>query len=148
MTLLNQIRTIIDEPNGPKFWPNAQLYDATNEASIEVLGSGQFDLTTATITATASSVFVTLPESIMIPKFILDTANVELPKTTYAALERDSVGWTTATSTQHLAFVEFDFQTLQLYPIVGSAVVYRVIGVPYPVEISAGTEDLTQNDMV
>jgi len=148
VTLLNQVRLIIDEPNGPKFWPNTQLYDAINEASIEVLGSGQFDVSTATITATASAVYVALPTTIMIPKMLLSTDNIELPKTTYAALERDSVGWGTATGTSHVACVEFDCQTLQLYPIVSTAVVYKVVGIPYPVEITTGVEDIVANDMV
>jgi hypothetical protein len=148
VTLLNQVRLIIDEPNGPKFWPNAQLYDAINESSIEVLGSGQFDLSTATITATANAVYITMPVGIMIPKLIINPTNECLPKTTYAAMERDGFGWGTATGTRHEAFVEFDCQTIQLYPIVPTPVVYRVVGVPYPNEITAGVEDLAANEII
>jgi hypothetical protein len=148
VTLLNQVRLIIDEPNGPKFWPNTQLYDAINEASIEVLGSGQFDMSTATITASANAVYLTLPTTIMIPKMLIGTDNVELPKTTYAALERDGIGWGTATGTSHVACVEFDCQTLQLYPIVNTPVVYRVVGIPYPTEITTGVEDIAANDII
>ena len=150
MTLLNQVRLIIDEPNAAKFWPNAQLYDAINESSIEVLGSGQFEVTTATVTATASAQFMTLPSTIMIPKFILTTGTQsrELPKTTYAEFERDSANWGTATGTEHIAFVEYDYSSVQLYPIVGSAIVYQVVGIPYPTEITTGTEDMSTNDMI
>jgi hypothetical protein len=150
MTLLTQVRLIIDEPSGPKFWPNQQIYDAINESSIEVLGSGQFELTTATMTATASASYAMLPTTIMIPKFILSTGTEgrELPKTTYAALEQESLYWGTATGTEHIAFVEYDYESVRLFPIVGTAIVYRVIGVPYPTEVAVGVEDMGTNDMV
>jgi hypothetical protein len=141
---------IIDEPGGPKFWPNQQIYDAINESSIEVLGSGQFELTTATITATASALYVNLPTSIMIPKFIVSTGTTgrELPKTTYAALERESLYWGTSTGTEHIAFVEYDYDAIRLFPIVGTAVAYKVIGVPYPTEVTASVEDMSTSAMI
>lgn len=146
MTLVTQIKTIIDEPNASKFWPIAQVYDAANEASIEVLGSGQYDLMTATITATASQVFVTVPSTLMIPKFVLTTSNDALPKTTEAALEREGPNWGTATNTAPIAFLEVDQTTIQIYPIVTTSVEYRFVGVPYPTEITTGVEDFTSNE--
>ncbi len=150
MTLLAQVRLIIDEPSAAKFWPNQQLYDAVNEASIEVLGSGQFQLTTATMTVTASAQYATLPTTIMVPKFILSTGTQgrELPKTTYANMEQDSPQWGTATGTEHIAFLEYDVETIQIYPIVGSAVVYHVLGIPYPTEIGLGVEDMSTDGSI
>lgn len=146
MTLLNQVKTIIDEPGASKFWPLQQVYDAINESSIEVLGSGQYEITTATITATASTTFITLPTSIMTPKFVLNTNNSEIPKTTFADLEREGPGWGTATGTAPIAFIDVDINTIQIYPIVGSAVEYRIVGVPYPTEVTLGVEDFTQEE--
>lgn len=143
MSLVSQVQIIIDEPSGPKFWPLAQLYDAINESSVEVLGSAQQEITTATVTASASATYLALPTTIMIPKFLLSTSGREIPMTNYGAMEQDSPNWGTATGTEIIAFMEFDVNNLRLYPIVTTPKVYYVVGVPYPTEVTTGVDDFT-----
>jgi hypothetical protein len=81
-TLCDQIRTLIDETSSAVFWPNAHIYDAANEAVMDVYAEVQPVEGTSTMTFTTSGDLFALPETdLMVPKYLVLAPGVTVTQT-------------------------------------------------------------------
>ena len=74
MSLVSDTQELINDSG--VFWPAQQIYDALNESMLEVWEDLELHTGTATMTATASAEFVSIPSTILSPKTI-SHGNVE-----------------------------------------------------------------------
>lgn len=142
MSLYSEVKTLVDEPGSGVFWADAQVYDAINEAQIEVYATTKWALTTATITCTASAEQATVPLTLMIPQFFLNTSG-RLPTTSFAQLENYSRLWRRANADVPKHFVKFGFDRVRPFPLAASTTTFQLVGVSWPAQIEDGTLDIT-----
>lgn len=151
MAIVAEIQILLDDTAGV-FWTDQHVYDAANQAQMEVWAELRQDITVATITVTASQEFVTIPATIMIPQRIVSVSTdtkLEWYVTTHAKLEQDNREWRAEGVSYPKWFVVFDYNTLQLHPKPDATYEYEVWGVRYPpTEITVGTEDITAEKMI
>jgi len=142
MGIVTDVRQLINETSAV-FWTDQQVYDSINGAQLELWAESGAFWGTATITATASGVTVSLPESsVMIPKFIVGTSGKEY-LTTYADLERNTKAWKATGVGEPKWWVLWDVLTLKPYPRSDSTRTYVVHGIAWPTEVSASVTDIT-----
>lgn len=141
MSLVGEVRQLLNETAGPVFWTDLKIYDACNEALMWVWGENKWQLTTSTMTFTASADLVALPSTLFIPQQIFGTDG-QYFETTLNLVEEWDRGWKSATPAYPREFIPWDVQTVRAYPKPDQTYTFRVGGVGYPSEIGAGNEDL------
>ena len=144
MSLVSDIRELLDESGGAVFWVEEQLYDAANEAVLDVFASLRQEYGTATITTTASVADYNIPATIMLPQYITGTGRKYFP-TTLAKLEQYNRQWKETTVGYPKHWVLNDVNSVMAYPTPDAAYLFVVHGVPWPSvgEIADGAEDIT-----
>lgn len=144
MTLIAEVRELLDESTGSTFWVEEQIYDALNEAIVDVYSNTRHEYGTATITFTASNAYLALPSSLMIPQYIVGTKGRYFP-TTKAKLEQWNRDWRAEGEDYPKHFVVTDIDTIMAFPAPDLAYEFTVHGVPWPScgEIADGAEDIT-----
>jgi hypothetical protein len=135
MTLATDLQTILDESGAGTFWPLAQLYDAGNEAQLEVFASVKPQLASAELALAEGDGVVTLPTTLLIPQYILMDGKKYLPTTT-GRLERYSTSWLNAPAATPEAFILWDWEHLRVWPTTAAATTLTIWGVPYPTEFA------------
>lgn len=146
MAIVAEIQTLLDDSSGV-FWLDQHVYDAANQAQMEVWSELRQDVIVSTVTVTASQEFVSVPATIMIPQRIVNVSTdtkIEWYVTTRAKLEQDDRQWRLWDNTQPRWFVLYDYETLRLVPQPDATYEYEIWGVRYPpTQIEVGTEDIT-----
>lgn len=144
MTLISEIREVLDESGGAVFWVEEQLYDAVNEVILEVYAGLRCEYGTATITTTASTASYVLPSSIWLPQYITGTGKKYFP-TTLVKLEQYNREWKATSVGYPKHWVLNDVDSVMAYPVPDATYLFVVHGVPWPTvgEIKDGTEDIT-----
>jgi hypothetical protein len=144
MSLVSEVRELLDESGGAVFWVSEQIYDALNEAILDAYASTRQEFGTATITFTASNADVNLPLSIWIPQTIVGTKGRYFP-TTQAKLEQFSRRWKDTKPGYPKHFVLNDYYSIMAYPTPDAAYEFVVSGVPWPMcgEVVDGNENPT-----
>lgn len=141
MSVVTEVQTLLDDSG--VFWLAQHVYDASNEAQLYVWEELRHDITTQTLTVSASTTLVTLPTSIYIPQRII-RAQFEWFPTTYLELERDSRLWRSVNPSTPVWFVNWDAEHLRPYPLASAEIEFTIEGVSYPgTEITTGTEDIS-----
>ena len=144
MSLVDDVRTLVDEPTGGVFWTDQHVYDAINweliRAYFDEKGTRKI---TASMTITSSSPFVGLPATIAIPTFIVFGGQEYWP-TSYTELERWQENWRGEDAAQPKAFIPWDHRTFRVWPQADATYVMTVHGLAYPTEIAAGNLDITE----
>lgn len=169
MTLIGLVRLLIDQATGTGtlndypvpgdiFWPAQQLYDATNEVMDDYWPQAArqpipVQLATAALvvgTGTDIYLFDSTGDTIMIPTFVvLNTmiANASIDQKYFTSdqtkLEQWSRNWRGSTPAQPRAFILWDALHLRCFPTPDQTYTFTVFGVPWPVELGTGTEDIT-----
>lgn len=146
MSLVSELRILLDDTG--TFWTDNHIYDALNEALLEAHTKNNWIISTANWVVPADGTFITLPTSIMIPMKIVGTAG-ELYPSGFSWLEADSREWgLRETSEEPEHFVLWDAETLIPYPTPTSTHTLRIVGVPWPTEITSTSTDITAEDRI
>ena len=161
--------TIIDDPTaGDIFFPSQQIYDAANEAVTDFWATaGRQDVPIQLATATATPLVVGTGTdiypldnvSLMIPTFVtLNTmlgsgAGGELINQKYfisdrTKLEQYARDWRNNQQAQPKWFILWDAWNLRVFPTPDQTYTFTLWGVPWPNEISTGTEDITVDQIL
>lgn len=144
MSLVSEIRELLDESGGAVFWVTEQLYDAANEAVLDVYASLRQEYGTATITTTASTADYNIPATIMLPQYITGTGKKYFP-TTLAKLEQYNRQWKETAVGYPKHWVLNDVNSVMSYPAPDATYEFVIHGVPWPSvgEIADTAEDIT-----
>jgi hypothetical protein len=142
MSLVSDVQILLDESGGAVFWLDSQLYDALNEALVELYASTKPLKTSTEIFIPAGAGLVPLPTTYLIPLYIED-ADKRYDFTTLANLERLTRGWRGTPADIPQEFVMWDQFTVRPYPRADNDYIYTLWGVPYPTEISLFNQDVT-----
>lgn len=145
MSLVTDVRTLIDEVSGGVFWTDQHVYDACNwevtRAYFDEKGSRR---ESATITITAASPFVGIPATIAIPHYIIYGEREYWPSS-YETLERYDQKWRTASVGQPKAFIVWDHRTFRVWPQADATYEMKVFGIQWPDEIGAANLDVDED---
>lgn len=173
LTLIAMVRLLIDQATGTGgvplndypvsgdiFWPSQQLYDATNEVMIDYWGalgnqSMPIALTSATFTVTTGAdIFPFAFNTIMQPSYIvlntssgtgasMQTINQKYWISDVTKFEQFNNNWRMYPPSQPRWFSVFDAFNIRVFPQASQTYTFEMYGVPWPVELATGTEDIT-----
>ncbi len=156
MSLLIDLQIEIDETAGPTFYVIDQVYDALNQAQLEVWSNlKQWQLTSATMAIAPGTAITTLPlTSVMIPQYVIYvTQGVKIFPTTYAMLQDWQSGWMNEPPARPNWMVLWDAEHLRWFPPPDITYNFVLYGTPWPTEVTAatidaGTDPLTADPLV
>lgn len=174
MTLIGLVRLLIDQATGTGtlndypvtgdiFWPAQQLYDAANEVLDDYWPQAARQLVPvqlATIPLVVSSgtdiyKFDSTGTTIMIPTFLIlntTTAGSTIDQKYWTGdltkLEQWSRNWRGSTPAQPRVFMMWDGLHMRAFPSPDQTYTFTLYGVPWPTEMSTGTEDIATLDPI
>ena len=144
MSLVTDVRTLLDETSGGVFWTDQHVYDAINQELLRAYFKERgARLASANMVCYTGNEFVQLPSTIAIPRYIV-YAGKEYWPTSYEELERYSQKWVGATAGQPKSFVVWDHRFFRVWPEPDADYTVEVWGIPWPTEIAAGNEDISE----
>lgn len=154
MSLVSELRILLDEQAGGVFWTDSQVYNALNRAQLDVWAASNWDSIKTTFTVNSTGDIFSFNSSIMIPQYFVIN-NKEYFPSTMAKLEqyvRSSSGvgsWRNTKAAQPFWFIQFDATRFRVYPKPDATYSFDLWGVRYPPsEISATTADITAPELV
>jgi len=139
MSVVDDVRILINDTG--VFWPDQAVYDAINEAQIELLAETKWAVSTSTIVLPANTDIFTLPPAIMIPQHV-ESAGQRWHPTTQARLEGWSQCWRNEPNAQPQAFVLWDASHMRVFPKPDHPYIFQFAGIPWPTEVSAANPDV------
>ena len=142
MSFISDLRLQLDEGSATFFTDN-HLYNAANEALIEVWADAKPDLTSSSIVVTVGQDIISLPiNDVMIPQYIVGPKG-ECWVSSQADVERYNFDWRQDQSrSQPKFFIPWGHSKVRLYPKPDTTYTYTLWGVAWPTELSAGNQDL------
>jgi hypothetical protein len=176
MTLIGLVRLLIDQATGTGtlndypvagdiFWPSQQLYDAANEVMVDYwaqLGNQQtpIQLTNTTfVVSTGTEIFPFASTVIMTPTYVVlntttgsGAASYTINQTYWISdvtkFEQFNNNWRNYPAGQPKWFAVFDAFNIRVFPLPDQTYTFTLFGVPWPTELSTGTEDITCDAML
>lgn len=145
MSIVSDIRIQVDEAAGSTFFTAEHIYDAANEAVLEVYSRAKPNLTSVNWPVNTGDDLVFLPPGIMVPQQIIIN-NLEYWPTTQAKLEQFSRSWRGEALALPKWFVLWDALRMRLFPRPDQAYDFTMWGVPWPEEINASNLDIASMD--
>lgn len=131
---LENIRTYINDPEGVTY-PDAHLFDAMNEALLDLHVDSKTILATATWTATTSADLIATPPTLMVPQSVIYDGKPYF-FSTQAELERWSSNWRGTPLGQPRWFVRWSADYIRVWPRPDQTYVFKVIGVGWPTQLT------------
>ena len=135
MSNLSQVRSYINDANGI-FYVDSHVLDHMNDCHLYTWWDTSPQLTTATVTLTASQDLLTLPSTIMIPRY-LEYNNRRYWVSSHSELEDYSINWKSEGVGLPKWLIIWDAERLRLFPRPDSAYVMQLVGVGWPTELTA-----------
>jgi hypothetical protein len=147
MSIITDIQLQVDETQGPVFWEIEQLYDAANQAQLNVWSSlKDWQRGTSTMTVTTGQDLVAFDTTtIMIPQFIIYNG-VKIFPTTHAMLQDWQNNWKNEGLGRPNWVVLWDAEHFRLFPRPDQTYNFVVWGTPWPTEITDGNHDIVGVD--
>ena len=154
MSATTDLQTIINDQG--TFWPQQQLLDAINEAQFAIYAETKWAITTASLVLSSNADIITIPSSILIPRWIEGTnCNFQPPvikrffPTTMRNLEHFLRTWRGDNLGQPTYFVQWDATHWRVFPRPdalgsgpGGTYLFTVFGVGFPREITDSSTSL------
>lgn len=148
MSIVTQVQTVLND-NGV-FWPQAQLFDAINEAQMWVYAQTKWQRIPATLNVTQAQDLVIIPPSLLIPGWVEGTRTnidnsttiVRFFPTTQRELEHFLRTWRGQQLDQPGYFSLWDAFHFRLFPRPDKAYTYTIWGIGYPSEITNSVQDV------
>jgi hypothetical protein len=142
VTIIEEVKTAIGEENESIFWTAEHIYDALNEAHIEMNATLKNSIITVPWVVEAGDDLVEIPTEIMIPKQIEDTSRTFFI-TTPAKLEQESLGWRGTPAGVPGWFVLWDAFRIRVWPRADNDYQYNMVGIPWKTEFSGSYDDIS-----
>jgi hypothetical protein len=139
MSLLTDLRILLDESGTSVFWVTNHLLDALNEAHLNNWITTKYQLTTTPFIVHAGATSITLPDEILIPQLIEDSTT-EYWVSSLAQLEQYQADWRAATPSIPKWFIRIDARTLMPWPMPDYSYQYTMVGIGWPTEITEDSE--------
>lgn len=148
MSLVSEIRILIDEQSGGVFWTDSQVYNAANEAQIDVWAASGWDTIKTNFIVNPGDDLVAYDPVLMIPQYFLLNNKKYFP-TTMAKLEQYDRQWKGTNRQQPKWFAQFDHTRFRVFPSPDAIYSFDLWGLRYPpTEISALALDITAPELV
>lgn len=138
MALVDEVRKLLGEASAV-FWADAQIRDAINEAQVCVYADHPriFEASTS-LNVDGDYDFVSIPSSIMIPRYITSSDNEQYFNfISHADLEEHSGSWMDTSTGTPEAFVVWSAEYLRIWPRPDASYSYTLVGTPWPTECTA-----------
>lgn len=143
MDLVADVKELVDDAG--VFYTNAHIYDAINEATLNLWALLKHDQVSEDIMVTAGQEYVSIPARIMIPRRI-GSRGIERFPVSLGDLERYDKAWRGATPGHPQWFAIWDAETFRIWPKADATYLYVVEGQGYPsAEVSGSTLDIATN---
>jgi len=144
MSLVSDVRTLLDETSGGTFWTDDHVYDAINQELLRAYFKERgARITSADMNCWTGNEFAALPQTIAIPRYIT-YAGKEYWPSSYEELERYEQKWMGATAGQPKAFIVWDHRFFRVWPEPDADYTVQVWGIPWPTEIGASVQDISE----
>jgi hypothetical protein len=154
MSIVVQVQTILNDQGA--FWPTQTVIDAVNEAQFHVYAETRWAITTATISLTTNQDIITIPPTIIIPKWIEGVnSNFQPPvvkrffPSTMRELENFLRQWRGQQQGQPGYFVLWDATHWRVFPRPDSlgpnldgSYPFTIYGIGFPAEIVDNVADI------
>jgi hypothetical protein len=142
MTLVEQVRMLLDEAGGGVFWTDSHVLDALNQVQILTLPLlPQPALVSVPWIVEAGTDLASWPPTIMIPKYVEDTSR-QFFVTTPTKLEQYSKGWRGTAPGIPEYFVLWDAGRVRLWPRPDQDYQYTLVGIGWGTELTTSTTDI------
>jgi len=141
MSIFTDTRLILNE-SSTVFWSDDQVYDAINQAQIDLYTDSEVKLSTSTMTAGAGVSLVAIPSGIMIPKYITGLGR-DFFITTQTKLEQHNKDWFATPPGYPKHWIQMGATILRPYPRPDITYEFDIIGAPWPTEVTASQQDIT-----
>ena len=142
-SIISIVQTELDETGSGIFWPIQTVYDAINDAQMEMESIAYFPIATTTLTFTQGQDLVAWPNGTLMWPHYLENSGREYWIITHADLERYDRNWRSTTQAQPKFFVRWDESHLRPYPLADQTYVYNIWGPGWGTEVSATNTDIT-----
>ncbi len=140
MSIVSDVQTWIADTG--VFWPADNVYDAINEAQVDLYADAKYVISTATMTLTASTDIFSLPTAIMLPQWIERGGKKYFP-TSQIRLEQYTQEWRKDPAATPKFFVVWDASHLRSYPKPDATYEFLLCGVPWPAEVASTNTDIS-----
>lgn len=144
MSSIATIRRYVNDPDGVTF-PDAYLYDALNDALLDMSADTKHILTTASWTLGSGADLVALHADVMIPQTVIYN-NQAYFFSAQADLERWSPDWQGSEQGLPKWYIRWDADSVRVWPRPNQQYVVQLVGLPWPTEIS-GTSTSVDTDV-
>jgi hypothetical protein len=142
MSVITDIRTLLDERSSAVFWTDQHIYDAANQAQLDIYASLKAQQGSAVMSLNSGQDIVSIPPTIMIPQYIEFNNKTYFP-TTHAKLEQWNRAWRGEALAQPKWFVLWDWEHFRVWPRPDQGYDFTLWGVTWPSEFSASNESIT-----
>jgi hypothetical protein len=140
MNILTDLQALVDDAG--VFWTQGQMLDALNWALVDAALLCDVNRVSTDLDITAGDTFVQIPSAIMVPKAIVNDEG-EVYVVPQISLERYASTWRESTPCKPVSFVQFDADTLRIWPASDADYTYTIEGLGWPDEITVGNTNLT-----
>lgn len=141
MSNLSQVRSYINDADGI-FYIDAHVLDHINDCHLYTWWDTSPQLTTATLTVTASQDIATLPSTIMIPKY-MEYNSRRYCASSQSELEDYAYNWRSAPIGQPKHLIVWDAERVRLFPRPDATYELKLVGIGWPTEVSVGSPDIS-----
>jgi hypothetical protein len=148
MSIVAQIQILLNDSG--VFWPTATVLDAVNEAQFHIYADTKWAISTASLTLSSNADIVSIPATMLIPKWIEGTNTLYNPPvvkrffvTSPRNLEHYLRTWRGAGTGQPGYFILWDATHLRCFPRPDSTYHFTLFGTGFPTEITNTTSDIT-----
>lgn len=142
-TIVTMVQTELNESGGGVFWPVQQVYDAINDAQMEMESVAYLPIVTTSMTFTALTDLHQWPSTTLMWPHYLEFSGRKYWIVKHADLQRWDLNWRSSTTDQPRFFVLWDEQHIRPYPIPDQNYVFNIWGPGWPTEINGTTSDLS-----
>jgi len=143
MSLISDIKELLDETGTATFWTAQHIADAANRAQMDVWARVRHDLVSVVLSVDINDDIVLIPSTILIPLYITLNNKKYFP-TTHAKLEQEDRKWRAAAQGYPKWFVVWDAGHFRVWPRPNSLYEFELIGVQYPpTELTDAVLDIT-----
>ncbi len=142
MSMVSEVQLLLDEAGGPVWWSLQQIYDALNQASIDLHMDCKMTNASADLAITSGADLVAIPTSdIMVPQYVVYN-NKRIFSTTQDELENWSRRWHDQPAAQPKWLVLWDWETFRVFPSSDANYTFTLWGLKWPDEIGVSTPSI------